>query len=946
MGDGTVIHATARTSGGAFHSDDGTPHFPVNGATPTRVDIGDVQVDSFNWSNSAYIAVKINGIDYGGGDNGNTFATATPKTLPYASENASVGFGSDTDDYIKFVATSDGTVSASLTGMSAELDLWAYDANQTAITTGGIGIRDKLIQFSVWSGQTYYIHVDPWGVAASSYSLSVQAISPPDTGSVSISDVTTSEGNGGTKVATFTAIRAGGTAAFAVNYATANNSALAGSDYVAQSGTLSFGTNVNAQTVSVTINGDTAIEPTETFFVNLSGATNGATISDSQGIGTITNDDQHPTVISILAQSADKEEASGGGTSFFTFTVTRSGDASGSSSAQWQMNPTQAPTVDGNDFSGLTSGTLTWGPCELGGKQVLLNVVRDDTFEANESFVVALSNAVGATINPQQASATGVIRNDDPPPPDTGSVSISDVTISEGNGGTKLLTFTATRSGGTAAFAVNYATANNSALAGSDYVAQSGTLFFGTGVNSQAVSVTINGDTAVEPTETFFVNLSGATNGATISDGQGVGTITNDDVVISKPDLTTSNLSVDDTTVGPGQNVTIAYQINNIGPGAAGAFDAGAYLSSDPTVTTADTLISFQPFASLSGNASMPGNMFGTLPSGLTPGATYWIGVIADDLNTVPDELSENNNTAAIAVTVKPRFDESHDFNGDERSDILWRHSGGGVVTWHMDAAQDIAQHWFGAHDPSWKVLGVGDFGGDGRDDLLWRHDGGGVAMWQMNGGEIAANNWVDHVDPNWKVVETGDFNGDGRSDIVWRHDGGAAVIWEMNGAGAVTHHWLGVHDPSWRIAEVADFGGDGRDDFLWRHDGGGVAMWQMDGGQVIANDWVDHVDPSWKIPDTGDFSGDGKADIAGRHDGGGLVTWHMNGAQDTAQRWLGAHDTSWKIARTGDFGGDGKDDLLWRHDGGGVVMWQMNGGQIVGNDWVDHVDPGWSITA
>jgi Calx-beta domain-containing protein/pre-peptidase len=121
-----------------------------------------------------------------------------------------------------------------------------------------------------------------------------------------------------------------------------------------------------------------------------------------------------------------------------------------------------------------------------------------------------------------------------------GSVSINDVTITEGNAGTQIATFTVSRTGGTAAFAVNFATANNSALSGSDYVANSGTLSFASGVNTQTISVTINGDKTVEPNETFFVNLSAPTNGATISDGQGQATITNDDTAASSDDFADS----------------------------------------------------------------------------------------------------------------------------------------------------------------------------------------------------------------------------------------------------------------------------------------------------------------------------------------------------------------------------------------------------------------------
>jgi Calx-beta domain-containing protein/hemolysin type calcium-binding protein len=245
-------------------------------------------------------------------------------------------------------------------------------------------------------------------VTAGNFAIS-GATSTPVVGDISISDVTITEGNAGTSIATFTVTRTGGTAAFDVNYATADGTATAGSDYVAQpSGTVSFASGDLARTISVTINGDTTVEPDETFFVNLLGATNGGNIVRSQGVGTIANDD--------------------------------------------------------------TTG--------------------------------------------------GVV----------GNISINDVTITEGNAGTSIATFTVSHTG-SAAFSVNYATANSTATAGTsgDYLAASGTLNFAAGVSTQTVSVTIRGDTIYEPNETFFVNLSGATNGGTITRSAGLGTIANDD---------------------------------------------------------------------------------------------------------------------------------------------------------------------------------------------------------------------------------------------------------------------------------------------------------------------------------------------------------------------------------------------------------------------------------
>ena len=110
------------------------------------------------------------------------------------------------------------------------------------------------------------------------------------------------------------------------------------------------------------------------------------------------------------------------------------------------------------------------------------------------------------------------------------SMSINNLSVTEGNSGTSSADFTVSLSSSYCKnVTVNYATADSSAVAGSDYLmAPSTPLTFSAGETSKVVSVPINGDVQVEPNETFFVNLSAAVS-ATISDGQGVGTINNDD---------------------------------------------------------------------------------------------------------------------------------------------------------------------------------------------------------------------------------------------------------------------------------------------------------------------------------------------------------------------------------------------------------------------------------
>ena len=152
-------------------------------------------------------------------------------------------------------------------------------------------------------------------------------------------------------------------------------------------------------------------------------------------------------------------------------------------------------------------------------------VVKGDLVdELDEQFVVNLSAAANAQIGSSQGVGTIKIIDDD-----TSSLSVDDVTVTEGDSGTVNATFTVSASNpNDRTMTVVAATSPEFADTPGDYVSKSSTLTFAPGETSKSFTVVVNGDLLDELTERFFVDLSSPVN-ATIGDGHGIGTINDDD---------------------------------------------------------------------------------------------------------------------------------------------------------------------------------------------------------------------------------------------------------------------------------------------------------------------------------------------------------------------------------------------------------------------------------
>jgi probable HAF family extracellular repeat protein len=496
-------------------------------------------------------ALSVNDRTLAEGVSGNTTFTFTVSITHPTVNAVSVGYA--TSDGTATTANNDYTATSGTVNIPAGSTTATFDVQVTGDTT-------------LEANETFNVNLSSPTNATVADGTGVGTITNDDAApNFSVNDVSVAEGNAGTVTATFTVtLSAASGLASSVNYATADNTATQPADYTSASGTLNFAAGETSKTVNVTVKGDTLFEGNESFFLNLTSASN-AGLADAQGVGTILDDDEAP-VVRFKQSSFNVGE--GAGTA--TVTVTRSGGTNGGVSVSYSTGDGTA--TQPGDYT-PASGTVTFAEGETE-KTFNVTVNQDTTDEPDETVNLALGTPGGGATLGAQSTAVLTITDDDAAP----TVSVNDVTVTEGDAGTTNATFTVTLSAASAlAATVNVNTSDGTAAAGTDYTAlPNTTLTFNPGETSKTVNVSVLGDTTDEPNKTFNVNLSDPTN-ATVSDGTGVGTINDDDGAPA--------LSINDVTVAEGDAGTTAATFTVSLLPASGQAVSVNYATADGTAT-------------------------------------------------------------------------------------------------------------------------------------------------------------------------------------------------------------------------------------------------------------------------------------------------------------------------------------------------------------------------
>lgn len=424
-------------------------------------------------------------------------------------------------------------------------------------------------------------------------------------------------------------------------------------------------------------------------------------------------------------------------------------------------------------------------------------------------------------------AVTGLTFGNQPTP----AFSVSDVSVVEGDSGTRSMVFTVQLSvARTQTTTVDYTTADGTAIAGSDYTAIQGTLTFNPGETTKTIVVPILGDTLDEADETFRLQLSHPTNAEiTLNAGTATGRIVNDDQLIG------SDFNSDG-------KVDILWRHSQTGQLGIWLLNGTQYDRALSLPIVSDLNWKTEATADFDGD----GDLDLLWRHSVTGQTGLWI------LNGTRFE----NSIALLDVPDRNwQIEGTADFNRDGTMDIVWRHhQTGDNAVWLMNQARYSSSALLTrVADLNWKIEQVADLDGDGDGDLLWRNSKTGLTgVWLMNQTSLDRTFTLGSVpDSNWQIAGTADLDSDGNLDIVWRHaKTGQNAVWLLNGNSNYTpvalQSAVGEH---WKISNLNDYDGDGDVDLLWRNEQTGqTVIWTMNGVKFDAAVFLPPAHPSWMI--------------------------------------------------------------------------------------------------
>jgi hypothetical protein len=350
----------------------------------------------------------------------------------------------------------------------------------------------------------------------------------PGTLAFSAPSYSASEGDPSGIVASVT--RSGGSAGIvSVAFSTSNGSAIAGSDYQPQTGSLTWGDgDAGSRSIVVSLLDDTTFEGDESLGLALSNPSGGASLGSPSSVTLTIQDNDLPDPGQVQLGASSYSIAESGG--FLTVTVARVGGSNGQVSVDYALSDVSA--TGGVDYA-LTSGTLVWADGDQTNRTFDVAITDDAEAEGNETAQISITNPTGgATLgNPSSAQLT-IVDNDAATP---GEFRFGAETVSVGEAQGSLVINVRRIGGSDGQVQVPYTVSEGTATSGADYGLPSGQLLWSDGDTAdKTITIPILDDNDVEGDETINVALQTPTGGGTLGTPSSlVVTIIDDDAAAS-----------------------------------------------------------------------------------------------------------------------------------------------------------------------------------------------------------------------------------------------------------------------------------------------------------------------------------------------------------------------------------------------------------------------------
>ncbi len=362
--------------------------------------------------------------------------------------------------------------------------------------------------------------------------LAVPLFAQPTLPELSINDVSVTEGKD--KFAVFTlSLNSASSQDVRLDFKTFDGSATAPGDYQRTSNIVTIPKLKKTTTISIPIVDDKVVEGTETFGVSLGNASN-ATVKDGSGIATILDNDKARLPEVSINDIKVPEHGK-----FAVFTVSLNSVSTNAVSVFYNTNDISARAIQPDYKKASGFATVAKGKLST---TISIAIVDDPFPEPSETFKVALSKPSGAILGKKSTGIATILDNDKAKLPE---VTINDVKVNEPG---KFAIFTVSLSSASLrTVTVAFTTTNGTAIAGVDYKALRGGVRILPKTKSAKISVPFINDLKPEPTEDFFVKLSGASGAVLGKKSTGKGTIFDDDKAPPKlPEISINNVKVNE----------------------------------------------------------------------------------------------------------------------------------------------------------------------------------------------------------------------------------------------------------------------------------------------------------------------------------------------------------------------------------------------------------------